>query len=354
MPRSPLAIGAIASAVALVVVAAIALAGALDENGEPPPPPAGAQGGESTARLVDRVRGGLVLVTADRGGRGGRSGSGFMVDEEGFLVTSRDVVAGAQSVAVQAEGASGPIAAEVVGTDPATDVALLKIPRDDADALRPLKLGDDPTVRVGEPVVAVGAPFGLEGTVTAGIVSALDRTVESPGAFTIEGAIQIDAAISAGNSGGPLIDTDARVIGVNTRVRSPGDAGLGFALPIDTAEEVVESIREHGDVDTPFIGAATVPVSPGLAGVLALSVEHGLLVRSVTPGSPAARAGLRAARPGRPGGDVIVSVDGQAVREPRDAALAVQDRKAGDRVTLEIVRGRRRQRLRLTLAEGPG
>jgi S1-C subfamily serine protease len=355
MPRSLLAIGALAAGVALVVVAALALAGALDENGEPPPPGAGAQGDAGAVRLVERVRDGVVLVTADRG-RGGSTGSGFMVDQAGFLVTNQHVVAGARSVAVQAEGASGPIAAEVLGADPATDVALLKIPRDDAGALEPLRLGDDGSVRVGEPVIAIGAPFGLEGTVTSGIVSALDRIVTAPNGFTIEGAIQTDAAINPGNSGGPLIDSDGTVIGVNSQIRAAGgrgNGGLGFAVPIDTVEEVVESIREKGGVDTPFIGVATVPVSPVLAGVLGLSVEHGLLVRSVEPGSPADRAGLRAARRGRPGGDVIVSVDGQAVREPRDAALAIEDREAGDRVALEIVRGRRRTRLRLTLAEPP-
>jgi S1-C subfamily serine protease len=350
MPRSPLAIGAIAAVVALVVAAALALAGALDENGEPPPPGAVAQGGDETVRLVDRVRGGVVLVTVDRRGRRDGSGSGFMVDQGGFLVTSQHLVARARSVAVQAEGASGPIVAEVVGADPATDIALLKIPRGDAEALEPLRLGDDAGVRVGEPVVAVGAPFGLEGSVTSGIVSALDRTPRAPNGFTIEGAIEIDAAIGAGNAGGPLIDADGRVIGVNT----PSRSGAGFAVPIDTAEEVVESIKEDGDVDTPFLGVATVPVTPGLAGVLALSVEHGLLVRSVAPGSPADAAGLRPARRGRAGGDVIVAVDRQAVREPRDARLAIEDRKAGDRVTLEVVRGRRRIRERVTLAEPPG
>jgi S1-C subfamily serine protease len=351
MPRSLLAIGALAAAVALVVVAALALAGALDENGEPPPPGAVAQGDASTVRLVERVRDGVVLVTVERGRRG-VTGSGFMVDDEGFLVTNEHVVAGGGSVSIQAEGASGPIAAEVVGADPATDVALLKIPRDDAGALEPLRLGDDGSVRVGEPVIAVGAPFGLEGTVTAGIVSALDRNLRAPSGFTIDGAIQTDAPIDRGNSGGPLIDADAKVIGINSRVRA-GGGRLGYAVPIDTAEEVVEAMRENGAVRTPFIGVATVPVSPVLAGVLGLSAEHGLLVRSVAPGGPADRAGLRAAGPGRAGGDVIVSVDGQAVREPRDTAVAVEDREAGDRISIEIVRGRRRVRLRLTLAEPP-
>jgi S1-C subfamily serine protease len=298
---------------------------------------------------VDRVRPGLVLVTAT-GGQGGASGSGFMIDRDGYILTSREVVARGRTVAVRAEGADGPIRAELVGADPAADIALLKIPRDDARALEPLRLADDHSVRVGEPVVAVGVPFGLGGTITAGVVSALDQELVTSGGLTIDGVIQTDAATGPGNAGGPLVDGGGNVIGVNTHGRSRD----GFAVPIDTVREVAETLERDGRVRAPYIGMASVPLTPGLAELLGLRVEHGLLVRSVAPGGPADRAGVRGARPGQPTGDVVVAVDRQAVREPRDAVRTVLDRRPGERIELQVVRGGRRLRLELTLGRMRG
>jgi S1-C subfamily serine protease len=344
VPRSLLATCAVAAGVALVVAAALALVGALDENGSPPPPGASAQGGADTGRLVDRVRQGLVLVTAARS-RGGGSGSGFMIDSSGLILTSAHLVAGARRVAVSAEGAAGPIRAELEGADPASDIALLKIPRDDARAMEPLRLSDDESVSVGEPVVAVGTPFGLGGTVTAGVVSALDQELVTPTGVTIDGAIQTDAATGPGNTGGPLVDGGGRVIGMSVQ----GRTGVGFAVPVDTVREVAKTIESEGSIETPYLGMATAPLTPGLAELLGLDVEHGLLVRSVAPGGPADRAGLRGSRPGRPASDVVVAVDGQAVREPRDAQRAVLDRRPGDKVEIQLMRGRRKLRRVLTL-----
>ncbi|HKF79240.1 MAG TPA: trypsin-like peptidase domain-containing protein [Thermoleophilaceae bacterium] len=350
MPRSLLATAAVATGVALVVAAALALAGAIDENGSPPPPGAEAQGGGDTGRIVDRVREGLVLVTSRRGRRGA-SGSGFMIDSEGLILTSRQTVARGRRIAVRAEGASGPIRAELLGADPATDIALLKIPRDDARALRPLGLAsDEERVRIGERVVAVGTPFGLGGTVTAGVVSAFDQELMTPQGLRIEGAIQTDAATGSGNVGGPLVDGGGNVIGMNVQAREPA----GFAVPIETAREVADTIKSTGSLEAPYIGMAGVPLTPGLAELLGLGVEHGLLIRSVAPGGPADRAGVHGARPGQPAGDVVLAIDGQAVREPRDATRMVLDRKPGDRVELQLVRGRRKLRLRLTLGRSPG
>ena len=327
-----------------MVAAALALAGALDDNGSPPPPEAGAQGGADTGRVVERVRQGLVLVTAARA-HGGASGSGFMIDSTGLILTSSHVVAGARRVAVSVEGAAGPIRAELVGTDRTSDIALLKIPSDDARAVEPLKLADDESVSVGEPVVAVGTPFGLGGTITAGVVSALDQELVTPSGVTIDGAIQTDAATGPGNAGGPLVDGGGRVIGMNVQ----GRTASGFAVPVDTVQEVAETIKTEGTIEPPYLGMATAPLTPGLAELLGLDVEHGLLVRSVAPGGPAARAGLRGSRSGKPAGDVVVAVDGQAVREPRDAQRAVLDRKPGDKVEIQLMRGRRKLRRELTL-----
>jgi serine protease Do len=348
VPRSLLATGAVAAGVALVVAAALALAGALDDDGSAPPPGAAAQGGADSGRVVERVRPGLALVTASHG-RDGATGSGFMIDSAGFIVTASHLVADARDIAVQAEGASGPIRAELVGADPSTGVALLKIPRDDARALQPLRLpSDGEGLRVGEPVVAVGTPFGLGGTVTAGVVSALNQELVAPGGLTIDGVIQTDAPTGPGNAGGPLVDGSGNVAGVNLQGRGSAPTS-GYAVPADTAADVVDTIKSDGDVSAPYIGMASVPLTPGLAELLGLDVEHGLLVRSVVGGGPADRAGLRGAAPGRPAGDVVVAIDGQGVRTPRDAQKAVIDRKPGDRVEVQLVRGRRKLRLKLTL-----
>jgi S1-C subfamily serine protease len=345
VPRSLLATGAVAAGVALVVAAALALAGALDENGSSPPPGAAAQGGAGTGRVVDRVRQGLALITAVRP-VGGASASGFMIDADGDILTTRDVVLHARRIAVRAEGAAGPIRAELQGTDPSTDLALLKISRDDARALVPLRaVSDIADVNVGEAVVAVGTPFGLGGTVTAGVVSAFDQEVVTPGGQRIDGAIQTDAATGPGNAGGPLVDGSGNVVGVNLRGRTSG----GFAVPIDTAKEVADTIKSQGSIHPPYLGMATAQLTPGLAELLGLNVEHGLLVRSVAPGGPAERAGIRGARPGQPASDVVVAVAGQAVREPRDAVRAVLNRRPGRTVVVQVQRGHRRLQLKLVL-----
>lgn len=345
MPRSLLATGAVAAGVALVVAAALALAGALDDNGSPPPPGAAAQGGADTGRAVDRVRQGLALVTAARA-HGGASGSAFMIDADGHFLTTRDLVAGARRIAVRAEGANGPIRAELVGSDPSTDLAVLKIARDDARALVPVRLISDVTnVSIGEPVVAVGVPFGLGGTVTAGVVSAFDRELVTPGGARVDGAIETDAATGPGNAGGPLVDATGTVIGVNLR----GRGGAGFATPIDTAKQVADEIESSGSLHPPYLGMSTTALTPGLAELLGLTVEHGLLVSSVAPGGPASRAGIRGAQPGQPASDVVIAIAGQALREPRDAVRAVMGKKPGQRVVVEIQRGAKTVRLRLTL-----
>jgi S1-C subfamily serine protease len=339
VPRSLLATGAVAACIALVVAAALALAGALDDNGSPPPPDASAQSSGDTGRAVDRVRPGMALVTASHGS----SGSGFMIDSAGHILTTRRLVANRGSIVVRAEGANGPIRAEIVGSDPSTDIAVLKIPRDDARELQPLRLAaDGDAIRVGEPVAAVGTPFGLGGTVTAGVVSALDQKA---GRLPIDGTTRTDAATGPGNAGGPLVDASGTVVGLNL---DGGDSN-GYAVPSDTVRAVVDKIESDGTLHVPYLGMTTAPLTPGLAELLGLDVEHGLVVQSVAPGGPADRAGLVGASPGHPAGDVVTAIDREQVRVPRDANEAVSDRKPGQRVLIQLVRGHKQLRVRLTL-----
>ena len=188
-----------------------------------------------------------------------------------------------------------PIKAKVAGTDPSTDLALLKIDPSKADG-RPLRLGSSDEVRVGEPVIAIGSPFGLRGTVTSGIVSGLGREIQSPNGFTIDEVVQTDAAINPGNSGGPLIDDRGRVIGVNAQIASNGNrsnSGVGFAIPIDTAKDVIPELRRSGEVKRAYLGVSSAAVDSGVARELNLPADRGALVQEVVRGGPADKAGLR-------------------------------------------------------------
>src|SRR4051812_39693473 len=215
-------------------------------------------------------------------GGGTATGSGFVIDSEGHLLTNNHVVEGASGISVKLGGADRTYAAKVVGADPATDVALLKVDAP-ADQLHPLALGDSSKVEVGDPVVAIGNPFGLDSTVTSGIVSALQRQIEAPNGFSISHVIQTDAAINPGNSGGPLIDSEGRVIGINSQIEtgggsSGGNVGIGFSIPINTAREVATQIEENGKVEHAYLGIEGGSVTPQLARVLNLPVDHGVLV----------------------------------------------------------------------------
>ena len=262
----PALIGAFA---ACVVFAALAFAGAFDstrtrprflrEKSRPDPDGATPSGGLDVAGLYERTRSGVVFVEARGQGPGGSSGSGFLVDGNGSILTNQHVVDNAEEVDVRFGEDGDPINAKVTGTDPSTDLALLKIDPDKADG-RALQLGSSDDVRVGEPVIAIGSPFGLRGTVTAGIVSGLGREIQSPNGFTIDEVVQTDAAINPGNSGGPLIDERGRVIGVNAQIASNGNrsnSGVGFAIPIDTAKDVLPELRTSGEVKRAYLGVSS-------------------------------------------------------------------------------------------------
>jgi len=284
-----------------------------------------------------------------RGG-GIATGSGILIDKEGHIVTNNHVIEGASKVEVKLGSSDTEHEAEVVGADPATDVALLKV---DAPASEehPLSLGDSSKVHVGDPVVAIGNPFGLDRTVTAGIVSALQRQIQAPNGFSISHVIQTDAAINPGNSGGPLIDSAGQVIGINSQIQTggsgDGNVGIGFAVPINTAREVVEQIEENGKVEHAFIGISGGNITPALAKALKLPVEQGVLINEVVKGSPADKAGLEggdteATIEGAQvnlGGDIITEVDGKKVDSMEEVVDEVNSAHPGDKMELTVIRG---------------
>jgi putative serine protease PepD len=261
-------------------------------------------------------------------------GSGFVYDAAGHVVTNEHVVDGADSVTVRFwNGAS--YKATVVGSDPSTDLAVLKVDAP-ASVLHPLALGDSGNVEVGEGVVAIGSPFGLEETVTAGIVSALHREMTAPNNFTIANSIQTDAAINHGNSGGPLLDLTGKAIGVNAQIRSDsGDnAGVGFAIPSNTVRSIVSQLVSSGSVQHAYLGVAIATAS------------NGVRLTEVRSGTPAAKAGLQV-------GDVVTAVDGNAVRAAEDLSSAIDAKRPGDRTALTYLRDGTRHTAQVTLATRP-
>lgn len=274
-------------------------------------------------------------------------GSGFVIDKDGHVVTNYHVVRGASSIEVSFSNQETR-SAKVVGTDPSTDLAVLKVDVD-AKALTPLSLANSDEVQVGDPVVAIGNPFGLERTVTAGIVSALQREVSAPNDYTIDHVIQTDAPINSGNSGGPLIDADGRVIGVNSQIETAsgggGNVGIGFAIPSNTVKSVVAQLLDDGRVDRAFLGVTLQDVEPDVAQVLRLPAKEGVLVASVKPGSPAAKAGIVggdtqvvvAGESYQLGGDMIVAVDGKNVTSVDQLRDLIAAHKPGDTVSVTIV-----------------
>jgi S1-C subfamily serine protease len=293
--------------------------------------------------------------------QGEATGSGFVIDRDGTILTNAHVIENARRVRVQF--ADKQVAtARIVGRDRSTDLAVLKVDPDGL-TLRPLTLGSSKGVQVGDPTVAIGNPFGLERTLTTGVVSATKRTIPGLDDFQIDNVIQTDAAINPGNSGGPLIDAAGRVIGINSQIRtggSNGNVGIGFAVPIDTAKRVVPQLQRSGKVERGYLGVETRTIDGSLAD-LNLPVKAGALVQTVTPGSPAAKAGIRggeivAQLDGqgiRIGGDVITAVDGRRVRSSEEVVAAITAKKGGDKVKIDLLRDGKRRTVEVELAERP-
>ena len=301
---------------------------------------------------------------------GAAEGSGFVLDTGGRIVTNAHVVTDGEG-RDRTEGKAvfvefpdrNVVPAKIVGFDPFADVALLEVKPDGFD-LHPLELGDDDELVVGQPVAAIGSPFGEQQSLSVGIVSATDRSVGSLTQFQIEGAIQTDASINPGNSGGPLLDASARVVGINQQIETSSGAneGVGFAVPISTVKRSLAQLKRDGSVEYAFIGVSSQALYPQLARKLGLDTDHGGLLAEVVPGGPADEAGLEGSDgklrfqgvPYRTGGDAILAVDGHEVVQPDDLARYISTFEPGQKVTLEVLHdGGDREDIEVTLAERP-
>jgi len=285
-------------------------------------------------------------------------GSGFILDKSGHILTNFHVVAEANRGIEVLLSNKRRYPARVVGTDKVHDLALLQI---DAPDLHPVTLADSAQLNVGQKVYAIGNPFGLNGTMTRGIISSI-RSIRNANGEPIEDAIQTDAAINPGNSGGPLLNSSGEVIGINTMIASNGaeqSSGIGFAIPVNTAKAVLADFMRYGHVRRPSLGIQTYPIGPDLASQMGLAADSGALILRVVPGGAAERAGLRGGNqrayvgntPIMLGGDLIVAIDGQEVTDPQDITSIMDKHQVGDAVSVAIFRGQRKMTIKLILAD---
>jgi S1-C subfamily serine protease len=334
----------------------------------------GRGGGFDPGQIYDRLSPGVVTILSvfeggvpllEDDGEGGQ-GSGFVVDGNGNIATNAHVVTGedgdrAEDVYVEFSDGNR-VQAQIVGVDPNADVALIKV-NPDGLSLTPLQLGQSEGIDVGEPVAAIGSPFGERQSLSIGVVSAVDRNIESLTRFQIGDAIQTDAAINPGNSGGPLLDAHGRVLGINAQIKSQsgGGEGVGFAIPVDAVRRSLRELRTAGRVDYGYLGVSTLSLWPQLAERLGLEVTDGALVQEIEPDSPAEEADLRAgddeiefqATGVRTGGDVIVAVNGRPLSRRDDLADQISSMSTGQEVELELVRDGERRTIRVELARRP-
>ena len=316
---------------------------------------------------------GVVTILAINSGSGqdarGGLGSGFVLGGDGEIATNAHVVTTGEGKSIKqarevfvrfADG--NQVAAEVVGFDPFSDVALIKV--DPAGlTLRPLPLGSSSAAHVGEAVAAIGSPFGEERSLSVGVISATDRSIESLTGFETSGALQTDAAINSGNSGGPLLDRHGRVLGINSQIRtSSGESsGVGFAVPVDVVRRSLDQLRRSGQARYAYLGVSTQGVYPQLADRFHLGTDHGAWIQTVAADGPAAEAGIKAGSdrasfqetPWRVGGDVVTTVEGKPILQDADLALAIQDHAPGSTVTLGVVRDGKERTVRVKLGTRP-
>jgi S1-C subfamily serine protease len=297
-------------------------------------------------------------------GGGTATGSGFVIDSEGHILTNNHVVEGAETIEVKLGESDTNYTAEVVGADPASDLALLKV---DAPAkeLHPLTLGDSAKMEVGDPVVAIGNPFGLDRTVTSGIVSALQRQIQAPNGFSIDNVIQTDAAINPGNSGGPLINAEGEVIGINSQIETggsgSGNVGIGFAIPINTARAEIHQLETKGEVEHAWLGISGGTITPALAKAINLPVSEGVIVQTVEKGGPADKAGIepgdtKATIEGAEvslGGDIITEIDGKKIAGMDELVEAINEAKPGDSLELTVLHDGHDKTATVTLGDRP-
>jgi len=301
---------------------------------------------------LDATRAGAVYESAGNSvlqvRRGGGSGTGFIVEGPGLVVTNAHVVGSAKTVQLVLDRGKKPVTAKVTGTDESSDLAVLKVDPRALKGRKALPLADSNAVGVGDLAVAIGFPLNLDRTVTAGIVSGIGRQIEAPNGFSIDKVIQTDAPINPGNSGGPLLDARGRVIGVNSQIAtagSQGNVGIGFAVPSNTVREVVPQLSTGKTISRPYLGVSTTTPADGSAGAQ---------IAEVRPGSPASAAGIQGpAFLGGSGGDVIVAINGKRVSAPEDVSSAIADKAPGNRVEVEIRRRGELKKVELTLGRRP-
>ena len=368
----------------VVAVGTVALAGGLGSTttvvtqtlATPTSAPAAAGAPMSINDIYRRSAPGVVQITSTRSGTSTGPlgqfstpptqalGSGFVIDKAGHIVTNYHVIEGANDISVSFSNRDT-VKARVVGSDQSTDLAVLLV-NENASALTPLTLGDSDRVQVGDEVVAIGNPFGLDRTATAGIVSALQRGIEAPNGFTIDHAIQTDAPINHGNSGGPLLDTQGQVIGVTSQIETgdsttSGNVGIGFAVPSNTVKNVVAQILRTGKVAHAYLGISGEDITSSLAQNYKLPATSGVLVAAVYGGTGASRAGIRAGTTrvvvaGETyvlGGDIIVALDGKPISSIDNLRDAIAAHKPGDKIRLTVYRGAKKTSVTVTLGRQP-
>jgi putative serine protease PepD len=346
----------LSTATLLVAGAAIVIALTDDDNpasGTAATLPAASGGRPSDTRvgqIYAAAAPSVVSVQVAGGGGAAASGTGFVIDANGTIVTNSHVVSDSDQARVRFDDDGPLVPAEVVGSDPSSDLAVLRVdPSDARKPLRALPLADSDTVKVGDAAVAIGFPLGLDKTATAGIVSGLNREIQAPNGFQIDDVIQTDAPINPGNSGGPLLDDRGRVIGVNSQIAtaggSSGNVGIGFAVPSNAVRQVVPQLRQGQTIDRPYLGVRTGPSTTG---------QTGAVITEVNPGGPAQRAGLQGGTGTTgTGGDVIVSIDGRPVRDPNDVSAAIENKRPGDTVQVEVLRDGDRRTIEVELGKRP-
>jgi putative serine protease PepD len=325
-PRSRRGLALLGAGLATVILlaAAFAAGGLLGDDKPAPKPRARAPVARTPIGAIYARASPAVVSVRTRGA----TGTGFLFDRDGTLVTNAHVVGRSREVAVRFGGNGHSINASVLGVDPSSDLAVLKIAVSDTPNVDPLALADSSRVKVGDTAVAIGNPFGLDRTATAGIVSGLGRHIRAPNGVEIDQVIQTDAPINPGNSGGPLLDVRARVIGVNSQIATAGqtgngNVGIGFAVPSNTVRQVVPRLKQGKTIDRPYLGVTTGRASP--------TQPDGAIVRAVRPGGPGARGGLQT-------GDVIVGINGRQVDDPADVSAGIQGQAPGDVVTVQVRR----------------
>jgi S1-C subfamily serine protease len=306
--------------------------------------------------LYDRCIPAVVLINVATSANQGGQGSGFIIDSQGNILTNNHVVEGASEVKVNLHDGQT-LDAEIIGTDRESDLALIKVDPTKLAGINPLVLGDSDQVRAGQIAIALGSPYRLEGSITAGIISGLGRPLAAASERTIPDMLQTDAAINPGNSGGPLLNSAGQVIGINTAIETMS-SGIGFAIPINTVKTLLPELLKGGEVGTPWIGIESLAINQNLVTELKLSVSKGIYVINVTKGSPAELAGIKGSGvtpAGMPntGGDIVTAIDGKKVSSVEEIITYLNGKRPGDVISLTVLRGSETLTVQVTLGEWP-